>query len=154
MRMGTGTGVRSAHKITQLVGFALLGSVVVYVAVGMILASAAPESIGSLGKAGFAPMLELVLLAAALGAVTLSWPIKAAIAADGSVQRLSTACIVAFALSESAAIVGLVLFFLLGKPTYLFALAAVSAVAIAAHLPRLAEWEARTRGVPLSRPED
>lgn len=157
----TDESLRKGYRLAVYICCAMIASVFIYTGVVEYLAATnAPFS-------GFSPMpaevygkLRLILLGVAIVDFALIPFIRNRALAGGNrpgnalasnlpepVMRLVTASIVSFALCESIAIYGLVLFLINGgRPEfYLFLIIALAAFAV--HFPRLARWQEWLQGM-------
>lgn len=139
------TRVKAAHRRVVVIVGAMLTSLFVYaVVVEMINRSgtiergtAAPDAVRWVF---FAVAVTMVFLSHLVKGFMLRGPRPAG--ADEMLARLTTAHIVAGALSETPAILGLVLFFL-GRQFYsdFYILSLISLYLLMRHFPRYARWE-------------
>ena len=155
MQPGSNEELRKAYRIAAVIGAAMIASLVMYaVVVELIKKQNAPFS-------GFSPMpdgfeiLRYALLAVVavefivirfLNTLILSGrvPIRSspttAPYAPG-VQRLITASIISYALCESVAVYGLVLFFIQGNSNDFYLFLALSLLCFIVYFPRYNTWE-------------
>lgn len=146
--------LRKGHRLAVYMCCAMIASVFIYAGVAeMVAAQNAPFH-------GYAPVpaavygkLRLILLIIALvdfalipyirsRALTSRRRSRAAYASSlpESVQRFLAASIVSFALCESIAIYGLVLFLMNGRRPELYLFIAISLAAFVLHFPRFERW--------------
>lgn len=147
--------LRRAYRTTVIIGLALMASLVIYLVAAQIIRDQnAPFN-------GFAPpgddfaTIKYALLGVAileffaiqlLNRLILSS--RASMGTSGAgvfppdIQRLVTAAIISFALSESVAIYGLVLFFIQGDMTDLYLFLLLSLFYFSIFFPKYGAWEA------------
>lgn len=168
METNTSADVRKAFRITAIIGLAMIASLAVYaVLVELITRQNAPFG-------GFTPMPDVIdtLRYALLGAAVLEFPFiqilnKAMLSPKATffrnvstagpfspdVQRLISSAIITFALCESVAIFGLVLFLVQGKTADFYLFLLISLFYFSIFFPRYGAWEAwmRERGKAVRR---
>jgi hypothetical protein len=128
----------------------MIGSVFIYaVVVEVLKRTQAPFA----GFADLTPaqvqMLKYIFVALAIGHFFLIKFIQKILVA-GTVERLFQAAVVTFALSESVAIFGLVLFLLAGKAMDFYLFMFLSLFYFWFFYPKYQDWEARMRAQPSS----
>lgn len=147
--------LRKAYRITAFVGLAMIASLIVYaVVVELIKKQNAPFG-------GFSPMPEVIgkLRYVLLGVVVVEFfvirflnklmlsgkaPLRSSPTAGpftSEVQRLISASIVTFALCESVAIYGVVLFLIQGNTSDFYLFLALSLFYFIVYFPRYGNWE-------------
>ncbi len=154
---GRNDDLRKAYRITAFIGLAMVASLIVY---AVVVESIKRENAPFSGYAPLAPdvlsMLRYALLAVAavefpliriVNSLMLSGriPLRSATASSPSssaIQRLVSAAIVTFALCESVAVFGLVLFFIQGNSDDFYLFLAISLVFFGVSFPRYTKWEA------------
>jgi len=162
--------LKSAYRISLVIGLAMLASVAVYAVIvelmkrqGGFTSQPPPEETVSLlryiflGVAGMDLILILVLKRLMLGrkiseSPPAAPPSKAAAPFPGVYQMkgfnypapilaLLTSSLISYALCEAPAILGLVLFFIGRKPSDFYLFLALSLVLFAVFFPRFSQWE-------------
>lgn len=149
-------GLKSAYRTAAFIGLSMVGSVLVYaVIVEVIRAQYAPFG-------GFSPLPEITVLRAVLAGVAvvmffvirlviklfLSGKIPGSGAGGPSgplpaeAQRLVSAAMVTYALCETPAVFGLVLFLINGNPFDFYGFMALSLLYFAVYFPRFSAWVA------------
>ncbi len=156
MLPGRGDDLRKAYRITAFIGLAMIASLIIYaVVVELIKKQNAPFG-------GYQPLppdvistLRFALLGAAavvffvirlLSRLTLSGkvPLRSSsmtVLFPPEVQRLVSASVATYALCESVAIFGLVLFLVQGNSGDFYLFLALSLLYFSIHFPRYAVWE-------------
>ena len=139
-------------RLAQMIGGALVGSVVVYAVLVEVIRSRNP------GFAGFAPgvnvaMLRTVFIVLAIVDLVAIRFLRARILAPparGSqpaghapalMQRLLSASVVSLTMCLAIAVYGLVLFLLGGRPLDFYTFAIVGVLGLAVFFPRQSQWE-------------
>ena len=149
---------QAACRRAQLIGVALVSSIVVYVFVLRVIAARHAPFIG------FAPALDLRLLRVVFALVALvdlamlrfvtSSVLEAARSATTAVggasvaARLLTLSIARLAICEAIAVLGVVLFLLGGRWADFSGFAVASLAALVFNFPRRAQWEDWVRQLP------
>ena len=146
--------LRKGYRLAALIGVLMIGSVLVYVVIAeLIKESNAPFQ-------GFAQMPDIALLRYALLAVAavefIVIPVLTRAMLSGAVpppsasasgqhlpeiKRLISSAIVTYALCESVAIYGLVLFLLNGDSSDLYLFIVLSVLFFAVYFPKYSRWE-------------
>lgn len=145
--------LRKGYRLAALIGALMIGSLLVYAVIAeLIKESNAPFR-------GFAQMPDIALLRYALLAVAavefIVIPVLTRAMLSGAVpprsasgqqhlpeiKRLISSAIVTYALCESVAIYGLVLFLLNGDSSDLYLFIALSALFFAVYFPKYSRWE-------------
>jgi F0F1-type ATP synthase membrane subunit c/vacuolar-type H+-ATPase subunit K len=145
--------LRKAFRVTVVIGLVMMASVLIYAVVAEIIKKQnAPFS-------GFSPLppdvfttLRYALLAVAviqyfiiqfLNKVMLSSnaPAMGTVSPAGSSTPLISASVVAFALSESVAVYGLVLFLIQGDSTDFYLFLMISLIYFTIYFPKYEKWE-------------
>lgn len=146
--------LRKAYKTVSMIGVVMMMSLLVYAAVvEYIQKTYAPFT-------GFSPfpevgMLRNILLVVALAEVFMIRGIKklvlsgklpvqgnaGATSMSPAVQRLFSSSIIIFALSESIAIYGLVLFLIAGNSSDFYTFMALSLISYVIYFPKFSQWE-------------
>ena len=147
--------LRKAYRITAFIGLAMIASLIVYaVVVELIKEQNAPFG-------GFSPMPEVIatLRYALLGVAALEFfvirllntlmlsgkvPLRSSAATvpfAPEVQRLVSASIVTYALCESVAIYGLVLFLIQGNSSDFYLFLILSLLYFSIFFPKYGKWE-------------
>lgn len=152
-----GDDLRRACRMVVIIGIAIIASMAVYAALAQLLkqggnlsAPMMPLEQMNILRCSFYGLSILVILAiAALKRMLLS---DKAIAQIGQsrkssypapLQALVTSTIITYALCESVAVFGLVLFFLTRTTRDFYILLAVSLILFAVNFPRLSQWQDR-----------
>lgn len=144
--------LRKGYRLAALIGALMIGSLLVYAVIAeLIKESNAPFR-------GFAQMPDIALLRYALLAVAavefIVIPVLTRAMLSGTVpppsasgqhlpeiKRLISSAIVTYALCESVAIYGLVLFLLNGDSSDLYLFIALSVLFFAVYFPKYSRWE-------------
>ncbi len=148
--------LRKAYKITALIGFAMFASLIVYAAaVELIRKQNAPFG----GYSPLPPDVFSTLRYALLGVAAVEFfvirllnklmlsgkvPLRSsstAVPFAPEVQRLVTASIATYALCESVAVYGLVLFLIQGNTSDFYFFLALSFACFGIHFPKYGAWE-------------
>jgi len=142
--------LKTRYLTANFVGLAMIGSVFIYaVVVEVLKRTQAPFA----GFAEFTPaqvqMLKYIFVALAIGHFFLIKFVQK-ILATGTVEGLFRAAVVTFALSESVAIFGLVLFLLNGNAMDFYLFMFLSLFYFWFFYPKYQDWEARMRAQPSS----
>jgi F0F1-type ATP synthase membrane subunit c/vacuolar-type H+-ATPase subunit K len=142
------THLKMRYFTANLIGLAMIASVFMYVGVVVVLQRVfAPFS----GFATLAPAqvqtLKYLFVALALGIFFLIKILQRVIGAD-SVEKLFQAAMVTFALSESVAVLGLVLFLLAGNSVDFYLFMFLSLFYFWFFYPKYQDWEAQLSGQP------
>ena len=147
--------LRKAYRITAFIGLAMIASLVIY-AVVVELIKKQHEPFG-----GFSPMPDTipVLRYALLGVAAVEFPVirmlntlmlsgkvplqssQAAVQFTPEVQRLVSASVVSYALCESVAIYGLVLFLIQGNSSDFYLFLVLSLFYFTIYFPKYGKWE-------------
>ncbi len=151
MSTNTAVELRRAYRTTVIIGLAMMASLVVYaVLVEMIKKDYAPFG-------GFSPLpadvfttLRYALLAVVAGefvfipilnkAMLSAKAIRSA-SATGPFGQLASAAVVTFALCESVAVFGLVLFLIQGASSDFYLFLMISLIFFTIHFPKYSKWE-------------
>ena len=142
--------LKMRYLTVNFIGLAMIGSVFIYaVVVEVLKRTQAPFS----GFADLTPaqvqMLKYIFVALAIATFFLI-KFMQKILASGSVERLFQAAVVTFALSESVAIFGLVLFLLSGNAMDFYLFMFLSLFYFWFFYPKYQDWEARLLEQPAS----
>ncbi len=143
-----------ACRTAQVIGWQLLGSLVVYaIVLNLFQHARAPFS-------GYVPglshnLLRAIFVALALVNLGLAGFIQRSILERSILEKpassvpalLTSAAVVALALCEAIAICGVVLFFLTGRASDYYLFAALSAVGFVRYFPRRERWEEQARAI-------
>jgi len=157
MEPPTDEALHKGHRTAVYICCAMIASVFVYMGVAEFLAAQnAPFH-------GYSPVpgdiynkLRLILLALALADLALipflhnrvlSAGNRSSTSSVSSYQRLISASMVSFALCESIAVYGLVLFLLNGRLRELYLFIFISLVSFVIHFPRYGRWEEWARNM-------
>lgn len=150
--------LKNGYRITVIMGIAMIASVFVYAVVIEILKREYEPF------EGFAPFPEVEILRAALLAIAivefflirfikkliLSIKLLSSSYRKNSlspeIQKLSTAAIITYALCDSVAIYGLVLFLIGGSSTDFYIFMGLSLIYFSIYFPRYSEWEDWMKG--------
>ncbi|MEJ2070338.1 MAG: hypothetical protein P8X65_12885 [Syntrophobacterales bacterium] len=142
--------VKTRYLTANFIGLVMIGSVFIYLVVVEVLKrTLAPFA----GLADFTPAqvqtLKYIFVALAIGHFFVIRYVQK-ILATVTVERLFQAAVVTFALSESVAIFGLVLFLLSGKAMDFYLFMFLSLFYFWFFYPKYQDWEARLRAQPSS----
>jgi hypothetical protein len=148
-----------AYRAVQSVWFALLASMGSYAVVGWVLARA----VGPLEPDPTSPV-RLVLQAAGLGTAVVAvvlgrlllQPERLAASAAGTrspYQQILGQHVIVYAVAETPAMLGLVLYLVGGSPVDLAVFVALGALALALVYPRRAAWDALVAALGRRRPD-
>jgi F0F1-type ATP synthase membrane subunit c/vacuolar-type H+-ATPase subunit K len=140
--------LKTRYLTANFVGLAMIGSVFIYLVVVEVLKrTLAPFA----GVADFTPaqvqMLKYIFVALAIGHFFLIKFMQKILAA-GTVEGLFRAAVVTFALSESVAIFGLVLFLLNGNAMDFYLFMFLSLFYFWFFYPKYQDWEAQVQAQP------
>lgn len=145
--------MKMRYLSVNFIGLALIGSVLIYaVVVEVLKRTLAPFP----GFAELTPaqvqMLKYLFIALAIGHFFLIRFMQK-ILATGSVERLFQTAVVTFALSESVAIFGLVLFLLAGSAMDFYLFMFLSLFYFWFFYPKYQDWETQLRAQPSPGPQ-
>ena len=146
--------LRQYHKMATVIGYGLMGSLLIFAAIVETLKATAFEFGGFLSPS-FLDLLRYLFLGLAVVEFVAVWMIKNLILKKGrvsglmgqgdpllsKVQKLFTAAIVSLAFCESVAIYGLVLFIIGGISLDFYLFAFLSLIFFAVYFPRYSQWE-------------
>jgi len=146
--------LRQYHKMATVIGYGLMGSLLIFAAIVETLKATTFESLGYLSPAVL-DLLRYLFLGLAVVEFVAVWMIKNLILKKGrvsglmgqgdpllsKVQKLFTAAIVSLAFCESVAIYGLVLFIIGGISLDFYLFAFLSLIFFAVYFPRYSRWE-------------
>jgi hypothetical protein len=158
----TDESLRRGHKVAVYICCAMIASVFVYVGVAEF------SAVQNAPFHGYSPLpgpvhdkLRLILLVMALVDFSLIPYLRnRVLSADNrtgagsvssypaAVQRLLSASVISFALCESIAIYGLVLFLLNGELREFYLFIFIALVSFVLHFPRYERWQERARNMP------
>jgi F0F1-type ATP synthase membrane subunit c/vacuolar-type H+-ATPase subunit K len=146
--------LRKAYRTTMLIGLWMMGGVFIYAIVVEFVKSRG-SSIGAASPMPSDDILRYVLLGIAAVIFFLIRVINnhflagdvripgtgAASRYSPDIQRLMTAAVITFALCESIAVLGLVLFFLGGSPADFYVFMLISLFFFSVYFPKYGRWE-------------
>jgi hypothetical protein len=142
--------LKKAYRRTATIGIAMVVSLVAYIAVVVVL-QATQESFGAVADASLLRNIFFVIALATIVVVQVlrrrMYRTPSMVSSGGEpsvndlIQKLVSTSIITFALAESIAIYGLVLFFLTGAAADFYALLAISLVTFTVFFPRYSRWE-------------
>jgi F0F1-type ATP synthase membrane subunit c/vacuolar-type H+-ATPase subunit K len=155
--------LKNAYRRTAIIGIAMIATLAIYILV-VVLIQATRESFESPADAS---LVRNIFLFISLVTIFLIQIFRSrmfrtpSVAGAGEkpsekdlVQKLVSASVVIFALAESIAIFGLVLFFLTNRATDFYMFLAISLISFTLFFPRYLQWEEwmkrRTMGHPTS----
>lgn len=138
------TDVRNAYRVAVFITFSMMVSLVVYAAIVQLVpigdrSSIAPRTLQVVRLAVFAAGLAVFIAARFVRrSLFRGGPTDGL---DVILPRLLRASVIAAALSEAPAVMGLALFFVGGARTDFYAMALLSLVMFAMYFPRMSAWK-------------
>ncbi len=132
--------LKSSYRVATLIGVAMIVTILIYIVLVEVLKRGLfPEGSPPLQEMG---ILRYAFFALAVVQILLIRYVREIILSRGNgIQRLLVATIVTFALCESIAILGLILF-LLGRDSFdFYCLAGLAMILFILYFPKYSQWE-------------
>lgn len=137
--------LRRTYRTTVIIGLVMMASLVIYLIVVSLLdqarsaAEVPPPAVqGAAYYACIGISIVVILLARSASAMVLN---ARGASEPQPLQRLQTAAIITFALSEVPAVLGLVLFILGGSATDFYLFLLISLFSFSLTFPKFSQWE-------------